>query len=263
MVSLTFFIFIPFCRIPTILGKKVLSDPADSSLFICTFRMSSLLERLEQIQAWINMLGPCIVHFLSNILTCISIVRRKVSLSHYANSHLTYRQAWLQQISLHRDYFISPLVILLCQLPHLIFFAITNTIFPCLEVKLGVYSHLHILSALLINIPQILTFIIFIYPSKFEFLYGKYYWLMPYNSQKKIKSDFYSEPLNFVKVGAFYEPKKMKCTNLAIIQSKVTELQAHAANYQNKTNELEKEATAAKKQADEKLEQLKRKYDSI
>ncbi|CAF2772130.1 unnamed protein product [Rotaria sp. Silwood2] len=167
IVSLAFFIFIPFCRIPTILGKKVLPDPDDSSLFICTFRMSSLLERLEQIQAWINMLGPCIVHFLSNILTCISIVRRKVSLSHYASNHLTYRQAWLQQISLHRDYFICPLVIILCQLPHLIFFAITNTVFPCLEAKLGVYSHLHILSALLINIPQILTFIIFIYPSKF------------------------------------------------------------------------------------------------
>ncbi|CAF3843794.1 unnamed protein product [Rotaria sp. Silwood1] len=76
-----------------------------------------------------------------------------------------------------------------------------------------------------------------------------------------------------IKVGKLYVDtnKKFKdqlvrefdALHLAMIQSKVTGLQAQAANYQNKANELEKEATAAKKQANEKLEQLKRKYDSI
>jgi hypothetical protein len=126
-----------------------------------------LLTRLEQIQAWINMLGPCFVHFLSNIFTCISIARRKVYLSDSSNNRLTFWQAWSRQISLHRDYFVCPLIIILCQLPHLIFFAITETLHPCLQPKLSIYSHLHIASALLINLPQILTFFIFIYPSKY------------------------------------------------------------------------------------------------
>ncbi|CAF1437536.1 unnamed protein product [Rotaria sordida] len=166
VMSFIFFIFIPLCRIPTILGKKVLPDPTNISLFICTYRMSSLLLRFEQIQAWINMLGPCFVHFVSNILTCISTARRKVYLSNSSNNRLSCWHAWLHQISLHCDYFVCPLVIILCQLPHLIFFAITNTLHPCLEPKLSAYSHLHILSGLLITVPQTLTFFIFIYPSK-------------------------------------------------------------------------------------------------
>jgi len=71
------------------------------------------------------------MHFLANILTLISIARRKVSLS---ENQLTWRQAWFKQLSAHRDYFIPPTIILFSQLGPILFFEVGQR-YGCLEAR--------------------------------------------------------------------------------------------------------------------------------
>ncbi|CAF3860388.1 unnamed protein product [Rotaria sp. Silwood1] len=122
--------------------------------------MTSTLLVLDTTGTIIHLAGPCLLHLISIVLTLTSIVRRKVYLS---SNNLSYFRAWLDQIGLHRDYFIPPILILLCFLPHLIFFNILTNV--CYEPKLSLYSHLHIFFNLITFVPQALTFFIYIYPS--------------------------------------------------------------------------------------------------
>jgi len=163
IVLLLILIFCTCGRISTILRKTIVSDPNDPGLFKCASLADiKLLSDVELIFVWINSGGTCFLHFSANILTLISIARRKIYLSTHK---LTLCNTWCTQILQHRDYFIPPTVILLTQLGPILFFEIGSR-YACIEPKLDVWSHIHLFASFLNYIPQTITFLIFIYPSK-------------------------------------------------------------------------------------------------
>ncbi|CAF0828885.1 unnamed protein product [Didymodactylos carnosus] len=191
IIVLLILIFCVCGRIPTMLTKVIARDPDDyhHHSFICTWKAdTNLYSKLELIYQWINTGGTCFLHFLANILTLISIARRKVYLSRNHTYEITYWRAWCIQLSKHRDYFIPPTVILLSQLGPILFFQIGERQ-ECLEPKPGLWAHLHLSVSFLQWIPHTVIFLIFIYPSEIymkEFYSNTYAgkWLLTIKEKK-------------------------------------------------------------------------------
>lgn len=163
IILLLVLIFCTSGRISTMLSVRIVSDPKNPDLFICASVADiKLLSTVELIFVWINAGGTCFLHFLANILALISIAQRKLYLS---RNKLTLWKSWCTQISQHRDYFIPPTVILFSQLGNLLYFEI-GTRYACIEPKFDVWSHIHLFVSFLNFVPQTITFLIFIYPSK-------------------------------------------------------------------------------------------------
>ncbi|CAF3845459.1 unnamed protein product [Rotaria sp. Silwood1] len=163
IILFTILIFCTCGRIATILSKTIVPDTNDEGLFKCGYLVDiNLLNNVEVVFVWINAGGTCFLHFLCNILTLISIARRKIYLS---TGKLTCWNAWCTQIRIHRDYFIPPTVILLSQLAPMLFFEVGRQ-HACLEPKLNIWSHMHLFASFMNYVPQSTTFLIFVYSSK-------------------------------------------------------------------------------------------------
>jgi hypothetical protein len=166
VIILLILVFCTCGRIPPILMLRITSTNNDNGhqSFHCTwppFKGNPLYDA-EVAFIWISSGSTCFMCFLANILTLISIARRKVYLS---DNRLTLWQAWCKQLKEHRDYFIPPTVILFSQLGLIIFFEVGKR-YSCLESKLDIWAHIHLLVSFLNYLPQTLTFLLFIYPSK-------------------------------------------------------------------------------------------------
>ncbi|CAF3497409.1 unnamed protein product [Rotaria sp. Silwood2] len=157
--------------------KSIASMPSSSSdlvgnAYSCSYNPKPALKMGEAFVAWFNPVGSSFLHFIANILVLISITRRKVFLSQGRQSQLTMSHSLYQQIVNHSEYFLPPFVILLCQLTNLIAFQVALKL-GCVEAKFGTWTHVHLLCSFIIYVPQSLTFVLFVYPSK---NYMKIFW---------------------------------------------------------------------------------------
>ena len=105
---------------------------------------------------------PLLLIFLSIVLTLTHIIRHKITLTDLERN--SWQSLIMQQILKHKDFFISPLVIIICTLPEKILTNAATTY--CVEKSMQrFYLRLHIAFDFLLYVPLFLTFFIYIYPS--------------------------------------------------------------------------------------------------
>ena len=150
----------------TIIGRKVVQNPVNEEHYICILGSQPSFA-WKMIDKTLNSTylhyGACwLLHLLSALLILYHITRHKIYLSCLTKA--SWPSVFLQQVRNHKDFLIPPLLILICTTPHMVLLQLKLD--QCVEREMKFYLRFHLLLDLFIYLPQILTFFIYIYPSK-------------------------------------------------------------------------------------------------
>ena len=104
---------------------------------------------------YIHVVTPWFLHVLSIFFTLGHIIRHKIILTDAERTEWT-KIMW-QQLKKHKDFFIPPIVIIICTMPHEIL-ASGYTTQPCVESNTSFHLRLHIAFDFLYFLPQTLGF---------------------------------------------------------------------------------------------------------
>ena len=155
-------------NITTFIGWNSAVHPIIPKMRLCRFRQFpahwKLVDEIVN-SMYIHFVTPLILHVLSIVCVMANIVRRKIILTD------AKRCDWIkiicQQLKKHREFFIPPILILTCTLPHVLLINLSTT-HPqrsCLKSNMNVYLRLHIALDVLYYSPQTIVFFTYIYPS--------------------------------------------------------------------------------------------------
>ena len=148
------------------IGPQTVPHPIVPTIYLCEFRqLQSNWKLVDEIitSIYIHVVIPWFLHILSILCTLGHIIRHKIILRGAERTEWT-RIMW-QQLKKHKDFFIPPIVIIICTMPHEIL-ASGYTTQPCVESNTSFYLRLHITFDFLHLLPQTLGFFIYIYSSK-------------------------------------------------------------------------------------------------
>ncbi|CAF3688212.1 unnamed protein product [Adineta steineri] len=173
IISIFLFLIISLSHIHRILYRHIITNPLVNNLELCVFTPSSSTKIIDNLVEMLHLLGPCLIHFLCAIWVLFRIVKHKIYLNYHIRTTPTqWLSIWKQQIYNHKDFFIPPLLIIICIMPHVIIFHLLIT---CSDTLFRM--RLNIILNFLVHIPEIFTFFIYIYPSKIyweQFLQTKF-----------------------------------------------------------------------------------------
>ncbi|CAF4217718.1 unnamed protein product, partial [Rotaria magnacalcarata] len=71
--------------------------------------------RLDIIFSYIHVVVPCVAHVVCSLCVLTTIARWKIFIRGIDNKFFL---VWFQELCLHRDFFVPPLCLLVCILPH-------------------------------------------------------------------------------------------------------------------------------------------------
>ena len=165
ITSLILIVLTMSASITWFIGPQTVPHPIAPTIYLCEFRqLQSNWELVDEIitSIYIHVVIPWFLHALSILFTLNHIIRHKIILRDAERTEWT-RIMW-QQLKKHKDFFIPPIVIIICTMPHEIL-ASGYTTQPCVESKLSFYLRLHIAFDFLHFLPHTLGFFIYIYPS--------------------------------------------------------------------------------------------------
>jgi hypothetical protein len=167
MFLIILFIFLSSASVITALGRTVGKSPIFSTTYyVCSFNRfpneNWKIANKVISSSYVHVITPLALSSLSIVLTITHIIRHKITLTDLE------RNSWLslikQQILKHRDFFIPPLVIIICTLPERLLINIADGY--CIEKSMHkFYLRLHIAFDFLLYMPLVLPFFIYIYPS--------------------------------------------------------------------------------------------------
>ncbi|CAF1233645.1 unnamed protein product [Rotaria sordida] len=163
IVSIFVFIIVNISHIYRIFNRHTAIHPLLKSLELCEFTPSLSIQILDNVVEMLHLLGPCLVHLLCTLWVLFRIIKHKIDLQYDTQTTRSNHRwsTWKQQIHNHRDFFIPPLLIIICILPHVIIFHILR---KCPNTLIRM--RLNVILNFLVHIPEIFTFFIYIYPSK-------------------------------------------------------------------------------------------------
>jgi hypothetical protein len=166
IVSCCIIFFVGLSNLPEIFAREIIQDLFNHSICSYDAKKNYVWYRAEYIISYFHVLIPTIAHFISIICILTSIARRKIFIGGYLKLRKSqiYRM-WLKQLYIHRNFLISPLSIIICIFPH----AIVHYILLSMCMKGGgiVPIRLHIALVLMLSVPAMLTFVIYVYPNEF------------------------------------------------------------------------------------------------
>jgi hypothetical protein len=166
MVLIILFIFRITASVISALGRGVGKSPILTTSYVCLFNYfpNNNLSTVYKVvcSVYLDTVIPLFLIFLSVVLTLAHIIRRKIIL--IGLEEISWQLLIKQQISRHKDFFIPPLVIIICTLPDKTLISIADSY--CIEKGMQkFYLRLHIALDLILHSPLIFTFFIYIYPS--------------------------------------------------------------------------------------------------
>lgn len=164
MFSLILFVFLIIVKSMETLGMTVEVSPVVPTSYVCALNYkyfpndNKKLTYIITNSIYLHIVVPWLLNVLSIILTLTHIIRLKIQFNDLQ------RNSWLslilQQISRHKDFFVSPLVIIICTLPEILVINIVDI--HCVDKsKQKLYIILHFIHYM----PLMLTFFVYIYPS--------------------------------------------------------------------------------------------------
>ena len=142
--------------------------------FICTYDFGTypVWHRIDVFFSYTHVVVPCAMHLLCSVCVLTTIARRKIFIG---SADSGFCSVWLLQLYCHRDFLIPPICIILCLLPHGILGHLLET---CIPYSDKVKLRLHISLILLLYVPQMLSFVLYVYPNDIyfkEFQQTKFY----------------------------------------------------------------------------------------
>ncbi|CAF3823716.1 unnamed protein product [Adineta steineri] len=140
--------------------RRISNDPLGNLICTYDFDRYPTWRYLDIVFSYAHVVIPCLVHLICSVCVLTTIARRKIFIR--STNDKLYK-VWLQQLFIHRDFFIPPICIILCTLPHGILGHLLET---CIPYSDKFKLRLHISFVLLLYIPQTLSFILYIYPNE-------------------------------------------------------------------------------------------------
>jgi hypothetical protein len=152
-------------NVSRILGSQTVANPVDGNYHVCVFgnHPSFAWKMADQIShhAYLHYGVPLLLHLSSTILLLRHIAAHKIYVSCLTKSH--WPIICLQQVRSHKEFFIPPLLIILCTIPR---FLVQELLEQCAQSSMKFYWKFHILLAMFNYASQIVTCFIYIYPSR-------------------------------------------------------------------------------------------------
>jgi hypothetical protein len=159
-VSAIIILYVAGSNIDEIFIRRISKDAMGSPICIYDFDRYPTWRRFDIVFSYTHVIIPCIVHLICSICALTTIARRKIFIR---STEKKFYRVWLQQLYLHRDFFIPPVCLILCILPHGIEGHLLET---CIPYSDKFKLRLHISFVLLLFVPQMLSFILYVYPNQ-------------------------------------------------------------------------------------------------
>ncbi len=160
LISFFIILYVAGSNIDEIFIRQIAKDAMDRE--ICTYNFDGYptWRSFDIVFSYIHVVLPCIVHFICSICALTTIARRKIFIGSTKNK---FCHEWIQQLYCHRDFFIPPLCLIVCMLPHAI---LGHLLKICIPYSNKFKLRLHISFVLLLFVPQMLSFILYVYPNE-------------------------------------------------------------------------------------------------
>jgi hypothetical protein len=133
------------------------NDDNDEKRIWCIVTYPLSLQIFNNIVHIFHLFGP----FMINLISAIILIKKKARQQSKLQTHRTYKELLRKQFQQHKHLFIGPVLLVILALPRLIISFVSKC------MKSANDSWLYLLGYFISFIPPILTFIIFILPSKF------------------------------------------------------------------------------------------------
>ncbi|CAF1210223.1 unnamed protein product [Rotaria sp. Silwood1] len=168
IISVSLILLTTAANITTFIGWKSAVHPIVLNMRLCKFRQFPLHWKLvDEIvnSMYIHFVTPWILHVLSIACVLIDIIRHKIALTDA--DRCNWNTIMCQQLKKHKDFFIPPILILTCTLPHVLLtnFSDSITQHDCSKSNMNAYLRLHIALDFLSYLLQTIGFFTYIYPS--------------------------------------------------------------------------------------------------
>lgn len=162
-VSSMIILYVAGSNIDEIFIRRISTDRTGRDVCIYDFDGYPTWRRFDIVFSYTHVIIPCVVHFVCSMCALTTIARRKIFIG---STEENFCRVWLQQLYLHRDFFIPPICLILCILPHGI---LGHLLKPCIPYSDKSKLRLHISFVLLLFAPQMLNFILYVYPNEIYF----------------------------------------------------------------------------------------------
>jgi hypothetical protein len=165
VISIIIIIFVVISLIPEGFSRGLIEIPFNKK--ICTYypNSNSIWYRMHIVFSYIHIILPCSIHLICMLCIINTIVRRKIFIAINIYPQQRRYKVWLRQFYLHRDFLILPISIIICILPHTIVHY--RLISKCATDSFDLNPlRLHIALVLILNVPQMLTFLLYVYPNE-------------------------------------------------------------------------------------------------
>ena len=147
-----------------VMGNSIEHDNAKNGSFVytteyrvlCIIRYSRSVQTYNTFVLFFHLVAP----FVANLLSALYIIFGTAGQRSVARSKLNYRQYVLKQMQEHRQLLISPIILLVLALPRIIISLISECVDPSSN------PWLYLIGYFISFMPPILTFIVFVLPSK-------------------------------------------------------------------------------------------------
>lgn len=159
-VSLFIIIYVTASNIDEIFIRRITQDLLGRN--ICTYGFDNypIWRKFDIIFSYTHFLIPCLAHLICSICVLTTIARRKIFVG---ISDKRFCHEWIKQLYSHRDFFIPPVCLVVCFIPHGLLGHLLSICIPYSNISM---LRLHISFVLLLFVPQMLTFILYVYPNE-------------------------------------------------------------------------------------------------
>jgi hypothetical protein len=159
LVSFIIILYACGSNIDELFIRRFSRDPEGNQICIYDFDRYPTWRMVDLVFSYLHFIIPCVAHLICTACVLTMIARRKIFIR---GTDEKFYRVWLQQLYLHRDFLIPPTCLILCILPHGILGHLLQT---CIPYSDKAKLRLHISFVLLLFVPQMLSFVLYVYPN--------------------------------------------------------------------------------------------------
>lgn len=159
IISFIILCYVIGSNIDEIFSRRMVNDATGTKICKYHFDDYPIWRRFDVVFSYTHAIIPFTFHVLCSICVFTSIARRKIFV--HSTRH-RFCRVWLEQLYEHRDFFIPPVCIIICMVPHNI---LGHLLHFCLPYSDKVKLRLHIFMVLLVFTPQLFSFFLYVYPN--------------------------------------------------------------------------------------------------